>query len=78
LRVRLIAAMANLSNKLALIVIDFVDNTLLPILDAKVPEIARVLDQWAELRKIVNEGSGGAEVLKVEKPSLYASLAAPI
>jgi hypothetical protein len=36
-------------------IINFIDKTLLPILDNKIPEAIKVLDQWSQLKNFVNE-----------------------
>jgi hypothetical protein len=48
-------------------VINFVDKTLLPILDTKIIETARVIEQWSQLKKFVNESNGCVTGGKVEK-----------
>jgi hypothetical protein len=64
--------MTSSSKILANMVINFVDKTLLPILNTAIPEMEKVLDQWNELKKFINEDSGSSmQVPTSEKLGLH-------
>lgn len=58
--------MSNSIKAFAGIITSFIDRTFLPILDTKIPEAIKAMDQWGQFKAFINE-TETIDIWKVEK-----------